>query len=703
MKKSIHFIKKIHTEQQGEADCGVACLLSIIRYYHGYPIPLEELRAISGTSISGTSLLGLYEGASKIGFKAVGCKASIEHLKKHEQPCILHVLIKNQQHYIIVYGYDQKNETFIVGDPAKGVFEMNVVDLENIWSSKTLLTLEVTKQFNTDKEVKQQRAHWFLEVLQKDKNYLISGGFLGVIVAVLGLSMSIFSQRLIDFILPSNNQQKLILSISLLFILLSLRVLFTYVRGILLSKHSKKFNANIVHSFFSKLMYLPYSFFQQRKTGEMIARLNDTQRLQKVVTHFMTNISIDVLLVSISLIYLCFFNVWIGSLVLFFIPIYILIAFKYNAKIIQQQKEVMELYAHTESQYISTVQGIKTIKINQKETFFTNNTRQVYHQFQNKIFDFSKLQLRVSGWMESWNTIFSITLISIGAFIVFKEKLTTGELMAILTIAMNITPSVIRISLSNIDWNEAKVAFDRMYEFIQVDKEKSKGSKNLTEIEKIQFHQLGYRYPGRKELLQEINIEIKKGETIGIIGNSGSGKTTLLHLLQKFYAPTSGQIQVNGYSLNDITTDNWRSFLSTVDQDIQLFSGSVLENITLSHDPKDFEKAVQFCHESGFHSLIMHLPQNYMTIVGENGLNLSGGQKQLVALIRALFKNPQILLLDEFTSAMDKDLEKEVIKILDKNANDRITILISHFDNLSNIVDKVYKIENQSMQHLACV
>lgn len=704
MKEKYKLFEKYQVTQQGESDCGIACLLSIINYYDGVSIPLEELRAISGTTVTGTTLLGLYEAANNLGFNANGCKATIESLKEHDSPAILHVILNQHlQHYIVFYGYNSENNTFIIGDPARGIKVYTEEELSEVWISKTILVLEKTDKFQLNKNKKENRKKWFLDIIDEDKNYLISGGFLGVIIAVLGLSMSIFSQRLIDYILPSNDLTKLILSIGLLFILLSVRVLFTYVRGVLLSKHSKKFNSKVIHSFFSKLMYLPFSFFQQRKTGEMVARLNDSQRLQQVVTYFMTSVVIDFLLVFISLVYLCFFNIWIGLTVVVFIPVYVFVAFKYNKKVMDAQQEVMELYAHTESQYISTVQGIKTVKVNQKEAFFTVQTKQIYDEYQSRIFDFSKLQLKIGSFMESWNTVFSVALLGLGATIVFKEGLTTGEMMAILTVAMNITPSVIRVSLSNIEWNEAKVAFDRMYEFVKVEEEKQNLTLKIDEIDVIDFKEVSFRFPGKKELLSKLNFKVKNGEMIAVTGDSGSGKSTLFNILQKFQTISSGEIVVNETSLDLISNKNWRQYIGIVDQNIMLFPGTVIENITLSSEPENYEAAVNFCQKIGLHQLIMKLPQDYLTIVGENGINLSGGQKQLVALARALFKKPKVLLLDEFTSAMDSSIEKEVLEILKKEAKNRITILVSHHDELLHYVDKTYKIENNTMHTLALV
>ncbi len=183
-----------------------------------------------------------------------------------------------------------------------------------------------------------------------------------------------------------------------------------------------------------------------------------------------------------------------------------------------------------------------------------------------------------------------------------------------------------------------------------------------------------------------------------MLGESGQGKSTLIQILQKFYAPESGRILVDGISLDKIGTSEWREQLGSVPQEPKIFNGSLLYNISLSDIPEILKQAIAFCEETGFGKYFNELPQSYLSLVGEEGINLSGGQKQLVALARALFRKPKLLLLDEPTSSMDKMMEEFVMGLLLKEKHERITILVTHREEPAKQCDKIIVLQNGTIQ-----
>ncbi|MCZ8169237.1 cysteine peptidase family C39 domain-containing protein [Flavobacterium sp.] len=291
---TINHIEKTHTLQLDHSDCGVACLLSLVKLYGGTN-SIEKLRELSGTTKHGTTLLGLYQAANKIGFTAEGCEADINALIDHKQPVILHVVVENQlQHYVICYEYSEE-KGFLIGDPGKGIYYLNIHELEKIWVSKSCLTLEPNERFAKAEEEKNNQKKWFLAILKDDYKLLWISILLGVFVAGLGMAMSLFSQKLIDDILPSQNTNKLISGIALLTVLLLARVGISVLREFFLLQQSKDFNNRINNQFFSSLLHLPKPFFDTRKIGELVARLNDTQRVQRVIKMLASSLVIDVL------------------------------------------------------------------------------------------------------------------------------------------------------------------------------------------------------------------------------------------------------------------------------------------------------------------------------------------------------------------------------------------------------------------------
>lgn len=297
----IKYIHKTFIQQQGENDCGVACLLSVIQYYGGYN-SLDNLRKLSGTTIMGATLLGLYQAANAIGFTAEGCEADITALINHKGPCILHVVIDKQlQHYVICYGMasspigvgiDDEDLRFIVGDPAKGIVYLTKGELSEMWQSKTCLILIPNEHFEKATDIKQRKKRWIINLVKADLPLLIIAAGLGIIIAALGLIMAIFSQRLIDDILPKQSFTKLNIGITLVFLLLLVKEGIAYLRQYFLLRQSKDFNIRIIDFFYQHLLQLPRSFFNTRKIGELTARLNDTSRIQRVISQIVSNVLI---------------------------------------------------------------------------------------------------------------------------------------------------------------------------------------------------------------------------------------------------------------------------------------------------------------------------------------------------------------------------------------------------------------------------
>jgi ATP-binding cassette subfamily B protein len=691
-KVALKTVQKEFVLQQDQSDCGVACLLSLIQYYGGAQ-SLEKLRELSGTTKQGTTLLGLYQAANQLGFKASGNEADIQAVIDHPDPLILHVVIEERlQHYVICYGY--KDGTFIIGDPAKGIVDYTKEELEKIWKSKTCLTLTPNEGFVTTAIKKNEQKEWFLKLLKEDYRLISFSVLLGLGIALLGMAMAIFSQKLIDDILPSNDFKKLITGIILVAFLLLVRVLFSTLRDFFLITQSKDFNNRIIDSFYSSLLYLPKSFFDTRKIGDLVARLNDTQRVQRVISQVVGSVVINALVSIVSLGFLFFYSWETGLIALVSLPFYFLLIYRFNKRIITAQKEVMQGYAFSESNYITSMQGIAAIKNYNRQSIFKKVNQLIYGNFQDKVFDLGKINLRLSVYSSVFSVLFLISVLIFTSIQVFNKNLMLGELMAILGIAGSLLPAIAGLALIAIPINEAKVAFNRMYEFASIPQE-SLGNEQLQQVNSLELKDLMFRFAGRKRLLNGINLKIDKKECIAIVGESGSGKSTLGQILQKFYLPESGRILLNNsQELQNITTDDWRNLLGVVPQEVTVFSGNVIDNILLGKEDTG-ENIIQFFQQYGFENFLKTLPQGYLTILGEEGINLSGGQKQVIALMRALYKKPQILLLDEFTSAMDRNTEKLVLQLLQKLKSELSIIFISHrLHSLPKIADRIYVLEN---------
>ena len=693
---NLKHIEKTHSLQLDQSDCGVACLLSLIKL-NGGNHSLEKLRELSGTTKQGTTMLGLYQVANKIGFTAEGCEADIQALIDHKQPVILHVIIENQlQHYVICYQYENK-KGFLIGDPAKGIYYLSESQLSEIWVSKTCLTLEPNEHFIKNESEKNSQRKWFLALLKEDYKLLWISVLLGVLVAGLGMAMSLFSQKLIDDILPSQNIKKLITGIALLAILLLARVGISVIRSYFLLKQSQDFNNRVNNQFFSSLLHLPKPFFDTRKIGELVARLNDTQRIQSVIKMLASSLVIDILVSIISVVFLFMYSWKVATIALISLPVYFYIIYRSNKNIIASQKEVMQAYAFNESNYINVIQGVATIKNHNRQELFGKTNEIIFGNFQEKIFLLGKINIQLS-WQSGLSSVFFLIGILIYTSVaVFNKEMKLGELMAVLGITGSLLPSIANLALIAIPINEAKIAFKRMFEFASLEKEKQNGVA-ISAIENIKINNLSFRFPGRSELFANVNIEIQKGKLTAIVGESGSGKSTLGQILQRFYDFDKGNIVVNNqFQLSDIDLKSYRDLIGVITQEITIFNGNVLDNILLGKE-EDPQKIIQFIQDFGFENYFNQFPQGLATILGEEGINLSGGQKQIIALARVLYKKPQLLLLDEATAAMDRNTENFTLELLQKIKKNCAVFFISHRLNaLKNIADTIYILEDKTI------
>jgi ATP-binding cassette subfamily B protein len=699
-KTNLTHLKQTFVKQHSQFYCGLACLASLVKYYGGETTQ-DKLRETSGTTLNGTSLLGLYQAAQKLGFEVAGFEADIKNLKELDVPVILHIIKDERlEHFVVCYGFE--NGKFTIGDPGWGITQYDEEELDAVWKSKALLKLMPGKNFVSQKNESQNKRAWFLELLKDDYPVLGIAAFLGIVISALSLATAIFSQKLIDQILPEKNIRTLVLGVVIFGIILLARALISYVRSIFLIRQSKEMNTRLISDFFGKLLFLPKTFFDSTSTGDMVARMNDASRIQKVVVYLSSQIVIDVLVVLVSAGYIFFYSVSTGLLSLLSIPVFGLLAWRYSQKIIVAQRELMQSYAATESKYIDTINGVKTIKTFNRENLFSKTVDAVYGFFMQKVYDLGLIGTKINLWISVGGAILLTGIISWSAYLVLEEQLLLGQMMAIITLVGSLSGSVISIAMANIQFQEARIAFDRMYEFASAEPEykiENDGESTIDfQLDELDVTNLNFRFPGRSLLLKEIGFSIKRGQIVTFFGEIGCGKSTLLGILQRFHLIESGDIKVNGENWNEISTHSWRSKVGAVAQHVQLFNGTILENICLEEKP-NAEKVVHFCEELGFHRFIMEFQQGYATVVNENSTNLSGGQQQLIALARALYQKPKLLLLDEATAAMDRRTEHFVLDLLQKLKKDMIIVFVTHRVQVACHTDYVYTIENKTISN----
>jgi ATP-binding cassette subfamily B protein len=359
----------------------------------------------------------------------------------------------------------------------------------------------------------------------------------------------------------------------------------------------------------------------------------------------------------------------------------------------------MQTYALTESKYIDTIQGIRVIKSGNKESLLAKSVQVVYNFFQEKSLELGLLGNKINLWAQAGSVVLLSGVIAWSSFLVLGKELLLGQMMAIVSIAGGLVTSVINTAMANIQFQEAKIAFERMYKFSAAEPEyvaEEPAQREFADILTLELKELNFRFPGKSLLLKRISMKFERGKSVTIFGEIGCGKSTLMAVLQRFYPFESGEICIDGNDWSKMPVPEWRNHIAVVSQQVKLFNGTILENICLEEKP-DVQQVVNFCIETGLDPFIREFQQGYATIIHENSSNLSGGQQQLIALARALYRKPQVLLLDEATAAMDRRSEQFVLKLLQQKKREMMVVFVTHRVQLARHTDYIYVIENKQI------
>jgi ABC-type bacteriocin/lantibiotic exporter with double-glycine peptidase domain len=697
-------IKNTFVLQERVSDGGVACLTSIVNYYGG-EVAIEKLRDLSGSSSDGTTMLGLYQAAQHAGFSAEGLQGDdVNSLIELQSPVIIHVILEGEHHdFFVYYGYNSDKDKFIIGDPRQGIAHYSLDELELVWQTRSLLKLTPNENF-IKKVIKKDRKKRFLfSLIKDDMNTLFLTTFLSLIISFIGFSIAFFAQELIDETLPTSSEEQILKGIGLIALLLLAHNLTNYLKNLFSSQQGMEFNNRIVEKFYKRMLRFPKNIFDSKKDDEFIARKNDVRLVQSAIATIYGEVIANALHIVIFFIIALSYSPIIALAAVISIPFYALTIFFFTDGIVRSQKKLISGRASAEHHYIESIHSISTIKVLNKEDFFESAHRQIYSFFQRKSFNTNKLNIRFSFISELITTLQVTLVIAMAVRMVIHGTLSYGETTALLVLAGSIIFSIHRLARANSTIQEGHLAFNRLYEFMTIKPESySSGpfptgaEDRFTFIEdfRLKIKNLSFRFPGRKQLLNDVSFRVKRGEIISLFGESGCGKSTLIQILQKFYKSENGKIEVNSIDLTKIQIKLWRKMIGIVPQEIKIFNHNLLYNLTLSEQPDEVDNVIEFCRYYGFDKYFETFPQGYLTVLGEDGVNISGGQRQLVALARALYRNPQLLLLDEATSAMDGKMERFVLDLLQRIKNKMAIIVVTHRVAISQKTDRVYLLEN---------
>ena len=665
-------------KQHDMRDCGAACLASVAGHY-GLQLPIAKIRQLCHTDKRGTNALGLIQGLEQMGFNAKGVKASSENLPQAPLPAIAHTIFKEQyQHYVVIYKVHKGKIS--VMNPAYGKIETYTTEeFAKIWTG-VLILLEPNEYFEQRNE-KTGLYQRFYQLIQPHRSILLQALVGAIFYTLLGLSTSIYIQKITDYVLVDGNRRLLNLLSLIMIVLLLFQIFLGVMKSVLTLQTGQKIDKYLILGYYKHLLKLPQRFFDTMRVGEIISRVNDAVKIRTFINDVSIQIVVNVFIVLFSFA-LMFTYYWkLALIVALVIPFYLGIYAITNWLNKKVERRMMEESAELESHLVESLNAVKTIKQFGAE-FYANNKTDIHFSTLLKTIYKSVLNSLFSGNASEFvSRIFTIVLLWVGAGYVIDREITPGELLSFYALIGYFTSPVSQLIGMNKSIQNALIASDRLFEIMDLEQEEVTDKIELTaeQIGNINFENVNFSYGSRREVFKDFSCVIEKGKTTAIVGESGSGKTTLATLIQNLYPVNSGKITIGDYEVQYLSHYSLRTLIGVVPQQIDLFSGNVIENIAFGEDFPDMQRVIDLTKQLGILSFIEQLPNGFQTHLGENGSQLSGGQRQRIAIARALYKNPEILILDEATSSLDTDSEQVIQATLNElKRTGKTLIVIAH-------------------------
>lgn len=689
-------------EQQDSKDCGPTCL-KIISSFYGKKIDINKIRNLAETTRLGSSLLGLSRAAESIGFRTLAVKVNFKvFIENAPLPCICHW---NNNHFVVVYKIIRgKKIRVFVSDPAYGLIEYSKTEFIKSWTNSSqeednkegfVLFLDPTSNFyKNDDEIDINKTNRFSRILKYFFRYkrLIYQLIIGLIVgSILSLILPFITQSVVDIGIQNQDIDFIYLVLIAQIMLIIGKISLETIRSWILLHISTRVNISIVSDFFIKLTNLPISFFDTRMTGDILQRINDHDRVERIITN--TSIStlfsmINLLIFSIILLY---YNYTLFFLYLFGTILYITwVAFFMKKRKMLDYKNFYQV-SQEQSKVIEMISGMQEIKLYNIE----KQKRWSWEFLQVKLFKLKVQTLSLELWQSvggnSINQIKDILISFFSAKLVIEGNISLGMMLSIQYIIGQMNVPLTQMIDFIKSYQDAKISLERLNEIHDMEDEEKENSCTSSDIrhDDINITNLSFKYRGANSFLFEnLNITFPKRKITAIVGTSGSGKTTLLKLLMKFYDPTEGKIEIGTIDLKNISPSIWREYCAVIMQEGYIFNDTVANNIALE-DNIDRDKLRKSVEVANIKDFIEGLPSTYNTKIGNEGIGMSGGQKQRLFIARAVYKEPEYIFLDEATSSLDANNEKIIMRNLELFLKGKTAIIIAHRLSTVKNADKI--------------
>lgn len=662
--------------QDGFKDCGPTCLSMIIKHYKGY-IDINELKEMCKTDKNGTTAYHLIETAKKCGFESYGVKCNLEDINKNNiiLPCIAHVILNNSyKHYVVIKKIDYKKKKITVYDPIGTIKTYTYENFQKIFSNIIILLypIKVIKNIPNNSIKK-----FILEITKTSTKQLIQIIIISIFITLFSIIISFYLQYMVDNV---NNQGKIYFIFTLFLIIYIMKIISDFLRNKIIILVNQKIDFNLNYNTFKQIINLPYCYYKNNTTGEIISKINDLDVVRQVISKVAISIFIDLPLTLLSLIIMYILNEKLFIISLIIMLLYWLVLILFRNPLNEKIEDTTLAKADTTSYMVERINGYETLKGCNKEHIALKKFEDKYAALSNKIYDLDNCYNYQLLLKEIINDLGFIFIILIGILLVKDNIITIGQLLSFNSLLVYFLTPIRNIIDLDDSIKQSKIAIKKILNLYYDKKENGILDKKMKG--EIIFKNLSYTFNDTRNVLENINLKINKNSKVMVIGESGSGKSTLFKILKKYYTVPRDKVYIDNVDINDYQKSN----IVYVSQNEILFTDTISNNI-------DSDNIIDISKICLIDEIVKNNQLGYNMLIEENGFNLSGGERQRIILARALANEFDILIIDEGLSQVDINMERKILKNLLKNYNDKTIIFISHRLENMDLFNQVIKLE----------
>ncbi len=615
------------------------------------------------------------DAAEKLGLQLRRIETNWQNLRLLNFPALMLWGDVQDLHWVVVYAV--RGDRLVIADPLEPTMSAQAVPrsvVEPVWNRELwqVETVQTQERFNLS---------WFLPAVWKYRVLLGEVLLASLTLQFLGLATPLITQVVIDRVMVQGSIPTLdVMAIALLAV-----ALFEAGLGILrlfiFTHTARRLDLSLSAQLFRHLMRLPLAYFESRRVGDTVARVQELENIRQFLTGTALTVILDSVFAVVYLALMFFYSVPLTGVALAVLPLYAALTLTTTPILRNWLNETFNRSADSQSFLVETVTGIHSVKAHTAEKASRDRWEGLFARYIRTSFKASTTS-NISNNLGDFLTNFSYLLILwVGAHLVIKQELTVGQLVAFQMLSGRVTGPLLRLVQLWQNLQQVLLSVDRIGDILNVAPEAEPGSGLVLPPVRgqVTFDQVFFRYsPQQEPVLKGISFSVEPGMLVGVVGRSGSGKSTLSKLLQRLYLPEAGRILVDGFDIKSADLHSLRTQMGVVLQEDFLFNGNIIENISLGRSDVSAEQVVEAARLAAAHDFVSELAHGYETNVGERGTALSGGQRQRVALARLFLSNAPMLVLDEATSALDSETEQQVLQNLQSIAKNRTVFLIAH-------------------------